>query len=80
VSIAAERECHKGLSLRQRGPPLNQGMASSYQYGTQYDLSAMERAMLMGLACRGALIESPAALKVETMKMHVMMAASPGMK
>jgi hypothetical protein len=26
---------HKGLSLRQRGMPLNQGMAPSYQYGTQ---------------------------------------------
>jgi len=36
----------------------------------------MERAMPMGLTCRGALIESPVTLKVETMKMHVMMAAS----
>lgn len=36
----------------------------------------MERAMLMELTCRRALIESPVTLKVETMKMHVMMAAS----
>jgi hypothetical protein len=26
---------HKGLSLRQRGMPLNQGMAPPYQHGTQ---------------------------------------------
>jgi hypothetical protein len=36
----------------------------------------MEPAMLMGLTCRSALIESPATLKVETMKIHVMVAAS----
>jgi hypothetical protein len=32
--------------------------------------------MLMGLTCRSALIEPPATLKVETMKIHVMVAAS----
>jgi hypothetical protein len=36
----------------------------------------MEPAMLMGLASQSALIESPATLKVETMKIHVMVAAS----
>ncbi len=36
----------------------------------------MKPAMLMGLTCRRALIESPATLKVETMKIHIMVAAS----